>query len=102
MLVLASASSAVTASNDGRVMGSIRLCGGPAPGRCFDQDGTVVVFNSRHRIAATQRTRRTRFSFALPPGNYTLRATTGDTRGQRSVAIKAHRTLHANVVIPVP
>jgi hypothetical protein len=91
-----------SAGLDGRVTGSIRLCGGPAPGRCFDQDGTVSVLGRHDRLVATQRAVHAHFAFALPAGSYTLVARTGGTRGQRQVRIKAGRTLRVNVVIAVP
>jgi hypothetical protein len=85
----------------GRVNGSIRLCGGPAPSRCFLRDGTVSALRGE-RVVATEKTEHARFSFALAPGRYTLLARTGGTRGEREVSIVANRTLHANIVIPVP
>jgi len=91
-----------SAARDGRVSGSIRLCGGPAPSRCFDQDGTVSVLGRHDRLLATQRTAHSRFSFTLPAGSYTLLARTGGTRAQRRVAITAARTLRVNIVIAVP
>jgi hypothetical protein len=85
------------------VSGSVRLCGGPTPSRCFDQDGgTVSVFGRHDRLVATRRTADSRFSFTLPAGSYTLIARAGDVRGQRQVRIGAGQTLRANVVIPVP
>lgn len=101
LLGLVAASGAPTAPR-GRVTGLIRLCGGPAPGRCWSQDGTAYVLGARQRIVGTQQTRQARFSFLLPPGQYTLVAKTGGTRGQRAITIKAHQVLHANIVIPVP
>ena len=86
----------------GRVTGLIRLCGGPPPGRCFLQDGTVYARGLRGHVVASQNSQHARFSFLLPPGAYILVAETGGTRGQRSIVIKAHRVLHANVVIPIP
>jgi hypothetical protein len=86
----------------GRVTGLIQLCGGPAPGRCFLQNATVSVVARRHLVVAKQETRHARFSFLLVPGEYTLVATTGGTRRQRTIVIKAHQLLHANIVIPVP
>jgi hypothetical protein len=102
MLLAVVAASGATTTPRGRVTGLIRLCGGPAPGRCFSQDGRAYVLGARHRIVETQQTRRARFSFLLPPGQYTLVAKTGGTRGQRAIAIKAHQVLHANIVIAVP
>jgi len=84
------------------VSGSIRLCGGPAPSRCFDQEGTVSVLGRHDRLVATQRTVHSRFSFTLPAGTYTLIVRDGDVRGQRQVRIGAGQTLRANVVIAVP
>ena len=101
VLLGAGTGSAATAPR-GRVTGLIRLCGGPAPGRCFSQDGSAYVVGPRHRVIAKQHTRHARFTFLLPPGRYTLFAQTGGTRGQRSILIKAGQVLHANVVIAIP
>ncbi|HEY1775743.1 MAG TPA: hypothetical protein VGG41_06245 [Solirubrobacteraceae bacterium] len=86
----------------GRVTGLVRLCGGPAPGRCFSNQATVSVVTSRHVVVAKQQTRDGRFSFALVPGGYTLVARTGDLRRERPIVIRANRLLHANIVFSVP
>lgn len=85
-----------------RVTGLIRLCGGPAPGRCFTQDGIVSVLNSQHKVIASEHTKHAAFAFELAPGTYTLQATTGGTRGQKTVTARAHTTTKANVVIGIP
>jgi hypothetical protein len=85
----------------GRVTGRIQLCGGPAPGRCFSRNGTVSVL-ARNVVVAKQTTRHSRFSFLLVPGNYILVATTGGIQRQRTIVVKAHQLLHANIVISVP
>jgi hypothetical protein len=101
VLGIAVPSGAVTAPH-GRVTGLIRLCGGPAPGRCFSQDGTAyIVLGPGHRVMASQKTQHARFSFSLPPGHYTVVAKTGGTRGQRPIVIKANQVLRANVVIAI-
>jgi len=90
---------AVSATRDGRVSGSIRLCGGPAPGRCVARDGTVSVLDRHDRVVATETTAHARFSFTLPAGSYTLVASTAGVRAQRPIRIRAERTLRADVVI---
>jgi hypothetical protein len=91
-----------TVPRNARVIGVIRLCGGPFPGRCFTQDGSVFVLDSKHKVVASQHTRHAYFSFVLRPGDYKLVAKTGGTRVERSVVAKAHRTVHASIVIAVP
>jgi hypothetical protein len=86
---------------DAHVSGLVRLCGGPAPGRCFSQDATVTVLDAQGQVVATGKTSQARFSFSLPPGTYTLVARTGGTRGQRKVVLKANQTVQANIVIPI-
>jgi len=86
---------------DAHVSGVIRLCGGPAPGRCFSQNATVTVLDAEGQVVATARTRQARFAFALPPGAYTLVATTGGTGGRRRVVLSAGRTVQANIVIAI-
>ena len=86
---------------DAHVSGLVRLCGGPAPSRCFPQDATVTVLAAQGQVVATGKTSQARFSFSLPPGTYTLVARTGGTRGQRKVVLKANQTVQANIVIPI-
>ena len=101
-LLASAAAGAANTTARGEVTGVIRLCGGPAPGRCFTQDGTVYVLGLRNRELTMQRTRHARFSFHLPAGRYTLLAKTGGTRGEQPIAIRPGVVLHANVVIAVP
>jgi hypothetical protein len=70
-----------------RISGSIRLCGGPAPGRCFAStvggctpgegcatSDRVVAIDAAGRQAAAQRLRRGngRFSLHVAPGRYVV------------------------------
>jgi len=97
----------------GHLSGRILLCGGPiTPNhttRCWTQDGTVAALDSHARVVARERTTGGRFSFTLAPGRYTLVAmiprsghVAGGTRAERAVLVIAHRSLSANIVIPVP
>jgi len=86
---------------DAHVAGLIRLCGGPAPSRCFSQDGTVTVLDSHGQVVAAAKTRHARFALSLPPGTYSLVARTGGARGERTVVLGAGRTVHANVVVGI-
>jgi hypothetical protein len=86
---------------DAHVSGLFRLCGGPPPGLCFSQNATVTVLDAQGQVVATGKTSQARFSFSLPPGTYTLIATTGGTRGQRKVVLKANQTVQANIIIPI-
>jgi hypothetical protein len=90
-------------AHDARVVGVIRLCGGPAPGGCFNQNGVVSVLNSEHQVVASEHTTHAgAFAFELAPGAYTLQASTGGTHGRNTVVAHAHKTTTANVVIPIP
>jgi hypothetical protein len=86
---------------DTHVSGLIRLCGGPPPSRCFSENATVTVLDARGQVVGTGKTSQTRFSFGLPPGTYTLVATTGGARGQRKVVVKADQTVEANIIVPI-
>jgi hypothetical protein len=86
---------------DAQVAGLIRLCGGPAPSRCLSQDATVTVLDSQGQVVAAAKTRQARLAFSLPPGTYSLIATTGGARGERTAVLKADRTVHANIVVPI-
>jgi hypothetical protein len=92
---------ASSGSRDARVVGVIRLCGGPAPGRCFTQNGTVLVYSGQ-RLVATLRTNHAKFSTELAPGSYALEAQTGGTHRRVTVIARAHKTTVANIVIPIP
>jgi hypothetical protein len=103
LLAFAASGLAKSSGSNARVVGVIRLCGGPAPGRCFNQDGVVSVRASHLKLIASQHTKRAAFAFSLPPGHYTLEATTGGTRSRRlPVDARAHTTIKVNVVIPIP
>jgi hypothetical protein len=93
-----------TSSHSARIVGSIRLCGGPAPGRCFSQAGTVTLYNAQQHLLSTKHTKSGRFSFTVSPGTYTLQAGVGGTArtGKQTVVAHAHRTTKVNVVIPIP
>jgi hypothetical protein len=87
---------------DAHVSGLVRLCGGPAPSRCFSQDATITVLDSHGEVVATAKTSQARFSLSLPAGTYTLVAGTHAPRGERKVSLKANQTVQANIVIPIP
>jgi len=50
---------------------------------------------------AAQAMTRGRFTFALPPGTYTLVATTGGAKERQTVSLTAGRTVHENIVVPI-
>lgn len=102
LLATAAPGAATTPAHDGRVVGVIRLCGGPAPGRCFTQDGVVLVRNAQRQTVASEHTHHAAFSFGLLAGTYTLEAKTGGTRGTQTVLVRRGKTTTANVVIPIP
>ncbi|MGA2470618.1 MAG: hypothetical protein ABSG64_08010 [Solirubrobacteraceae bacterium] len=100
--LLGAACAASAAPRDAHLTGLLRLCGGPAPGRCYTENGTVEVLDAQHRVVASQHTQGGRFSFLLAPGSYTLTTRMSDLRAQRPVTLEAHQTLHANLIIAVP
>jgi len=89
------------AEGSARVTGLVRLCGGPAPSRCFSQRAAVGVLDRAGEVVAVQATTRARFSFSLPPGTYSLVATTGGATGRHTVTLIAGHTVHANIVVPI-
>lgn len=109
LVVLLTAAAALTVAlsagaatrHDARVVGHIRLCGGPAPGRCSSQRGVVSVYR-RHHLVARQHSAHGRFRFNLAPGRYTLTArSSGAHCPSRHVHARAHRTVRANIVCPI-
>ena len=88
-------------SGGAHVNGLVRLCGGPAPSRCVTQNATVTVLNAAGEVVAAEATTHARFSFSLPSGTYTLVATSGGARGQRTVVLTGDHTLRANVTVPI-
>lgn len=93
-----------TPAADARAIGVFESCGGPPPGRCYPQHGSVSVINSRRRRVARERVSATgHFSFELRPGRYTLVArNTAGVRWSRSLKAVAHKATRANIVIPFP
>jgi hypothetical protein len=72
-------------ARDATVKGYVRLCGGPAPGRCYINtigfceapkgcvtSDRVAVLDARGRRVAEQRLHHARFNMRLPPGSYTV------------------------------
>jgi hypothetical protein len=103
LLAFAAPGAAKGPRRDGSVTGAIRLCGGPAPGGCFTQNGTVKAKNSKGVVVASQQTKHGRFSFELRPGSYTLEARTGGgVHGKETVVVRLDKTTKANIVIPIP
>jgi hypothetical protein len=84
------------------IVGGIRLCGGPAPGRCFFQGGVVLLYRGSHLLATQHTNRQAQFSFTVSPGRYTLEARTGGVARKQTFLAHAHRTTHANILIPIP
>jgi hypothetical protein len=89
------------AAGSAHVTGLVRLCGGLAPGHCFTQNGAVGVLDTAGEVVATQATTRASFSFSLPPGTYSLVATTGRATGRQTVTLIAGRRVHSNIVVPI-
>lgn len=92
---------AINSGGSGRVVGKVRLCGGPAPGQCFTQRATVTAYRHHKAVAHTQTAQRGRFSLRLGAGRYLLIARSGGAQGQRNVAIRHDRTTDTRIVIPV-
>ena len=96
--IVVTAAVAATHGRTARVIGRIELCGGKAPGHCRAANGRVTVRDSQGRQVATERTKHTRFSFALAAGNYTLIATEDGDHTSRPVHATANKTTRANIV----
>jgi hypothetical protein len=91
------------------VVGHIRLCGGPAPGRCWTSGslvGQVVADNSSNVWVAMSQQHKGRFRFTIAtPGRYTFRAM-GTGKQTNAVLAKTSATVQAgvttNVVLTIP
>jgi hypothetical protein len=89
----------------GLIMGRVIQCGG-APGyrrHCYGRTPAVIrAYDARHRLVAKEYVRSGRFSFVLRPGRVSLRIRALGTGTQRTVVVRAHKTAHVFVVIPLP
>jgi hypothetical protein len=99
--LVAGTATAAPLPNDAEVVGLIRVCGGPPPGRCVHRDAVIFVIDPGHKVVASKRTLHGRFAFALAPGRYNLVATWAGPWVERAVTLTAHQTLHVNIVIPI-
>lgn len=86
-------------ASDARVAGVVKLCGGPA-NHCFTEKISVFVANARRGVVASAIRTNGRFSFAVPPGQYTVTARDG-VLGRRSVNAVAHKTTRVNIIINI-
>jgi hypothetical protein len=85
-------------TKNARVAGVVKLCGGPAPGRCFTEPVRISILNTSQRLVARSRPTNARFSFDLAPGAYTVSAeASGHMIGSVSVHAVAGRTTLANI-----
>jgi hypothetical protein len=99
-LSVAACGSSSHQTRDARLTGHVRLCGGPR-NECFSEK-TWVFVTDHGQLVATSVIRNGRFSFALNPGRYTVRARGGGgLLGQRSVDAMAHKTTRVSIVYPV-
>jgi hypothetical protein len=81
-----------------RVSGVVRLCGGPAPGRCFTESVRVSVTGPGDHVVARAHPSNGRFSFDLAPGIYTVSAqASGYLIGMVSIRALAGRTTNADI-----
>lgn len=94
------ASAAPSVAHSARVVGTVRLCGGPAPGHCFSQSATVTAY-AHHQSVAQQQTHQGRFKFQLLPGHYTLVATSGGAQGMSKVYARKNKTTRTRIVIHI-
>jgi hypothetical protein len=85
---------------DARITGVVKLCGGPKGG-CFRERISVFVANAHRDVVASALRTNGRFSFAVPPGRYTVTARDG-VLGRRSVNAVAHKTTRVSIVINIP
>lgn len=98
----------------GKVTGTLRIVGGPAPGIDNPEPGRVEIVSTEK--GPGQRQRQTvsvstngRFSFTIPAGSYELSGSSpnidqgaGRCTALGPVQVVARRTIHANVVCNVP
>jgi hypothetical protein len=93
---------AATGARDAAIAGWTRDCGGPAPGRCWNQPGVSVAVRAHHRLVARETSdRHGWFHFALIPGSYSVRLESA-AWSTHTVRARAHRTTHVVLVNPVP
>jgi hypothetical protein len=89
------------AARNAKVVGLVRLCGGPGPG-CFTEAVQLSVETDPGRkvVVREHLSRRSRghFSFDLRPGVYTVSATNGGQAvGTTTVRATANRTARADI-----
>jgi hypothetical protein len=93
------------------VVGHIRLCGGPAPSRCWTSGsmvGQVVADNSSNVWVAMSQQHKGRCRFTIAtPGHYTFRAMgtgkqTNAVLAKTSATVRAGVTTNVVLTIPVP
>lgn len=91
-----------------RVAGHLRLCGGPAPGRCFIENingnDRILAVDSKGRWLAIAPVRGGRFSFTIArPGRYTFKLVAGrQVVKTRRQSVAMGRTTRVVFLIPVP
>jgi hypothetical protein len=120
-LTVALVSGCGAAGGDAIVEGYVRLCGGPAPGRCFIEtlgtcrppDGCVtsdrvVVIGPQGRRVAQQKLHHARFHMRLPHGTYTVELL-GDGKRvhwrvlqRKQVAARPHHTTVVTFLFAIP
>lgn len=91
-----------------RVIGVVTVCGDPVRNatpaqarHCTLQAGGVSILSAAGRVIAHGQLTRGRFSFALPPGRYTLTAwNQGNGPWKRRFTAIAGRDTQVDVVIP--
>jgi hypothetical protein len=86
-------------AGDARVAGVVKLCGGPT-NQCFTEKISVFVANAHRSVVASAVRTNGRFSFAVPPGRYTVTARDG-VLGRRSVNAVAHKTTRVSIIIKI-
>jgi hypothetical protein len=84
-----------------RVVGTVRRCGGPSPGRCTLQHARVSMLSAGHGIVARGTTWRGHFAFRVRPGRYTVVAMTDGMRLRRLVRARARAVLTLSLVFDV-
>jgi hypothetical protein len=90
------------------VRGRLRLCGGPAPGRCYienlDNHDRVIVTGSNGKWLATAAVNHGRFAFKIAsPGTYTFGFYTGNTLVRKlRERVTLGKTTRVVFLIPIP
>jgi Carboxypeptidase regulatory-like domain len=74
------------------LVGRIRACGGPPPGRCRLATARVIATNDNTGASASGTAKSGKFSYRLRPGTYTVVVKFSGSKQQRRVVVPRHET----------